>query len=102
VARIEFHKKEVQTWFLDPQEGIERVRKKRPRLKYCSINWNYLPQAGGGIFHPDLQVVLEDSSTTSHQKVLDGLRRYQTEESSFFWEDYLSEEMCEELKPFFL
>jgi UDPglucose--hexose-1-phosphate uridylyltransferase len=79
--------------FLVAQEGIERVRKKEPELRFCSINWNYLPQAGGGIFHPHLQVVMENSSTTSHQKVLDGLKRYQIEKGSFFWEDYLSEEV---------
>ena len=38
-------------------------------------------------------MVIEDSSTTSHEKVLGGLRRYQTENGSFFWEDYLSEEV---------
>lgn len=79
--------------FIVAQEGIDRVRKKEPEMIYCSINWNYLPQSGGGIVHPHLQVVIEDSPTTSHQKVLDGLRRYQTEKGSFFWEDYLSEEM---------
>jgi len=79
--------------FLVAQEGIERVEKKEPRLKFSSINWNYFPQAGGGIFHPHIQVVIEDASTTSHQKVLEGLRKYQTEKGSFFWEDYLSEEM---------
>ncbi len=78
--------------FLAGQEGIQRLRKKEG-LNYCSINWNYLPQSGGGLFHPHLQVVIEDSPTTSYQTVLDGLRRYRAERNSLFWEDYLSEEM---------
>jgi len=79
--------------FLVAQEGIARVRKKEPELRYCSINWNYFPQSGGGLFHPHIQVVLEDTPTTSHQRVLEGLRKYQIEKGSFFWEDYLSEEI---------
>jgi UDPglucose--hexose-1-phosphate uridylyltransferase len=86
--------------FLVAKEGIERLREKEPKLRYCSINWNYFPQSGGGLFHPHLQVVIEDSPTTSHQKVLDGLRRYQTESNSFFWEDYLSEEIKNGLRYF--
>jgi len=25
--------------------------------KYCSINWNYMPPAGGGLIHPHLQTI---------------------------------------------
>ncbi len=78
--------------FLLSCEAIKRVRKEEPGLRYCSINWNYFPQSGGGILHPHLQGVMEESPTTSHHLVLEGLRRYQGERQSFFWEDYLSEE----------
>ncbi|NWG03642.1 MAG: hypothetical protein HXY44_12395 [Syntrophaceae bacterium] len=79
--------------FLVAQEGIEKVRLKEPALQYCSINWNYFPQSGGGLFHPHIQVVIEGSPTSSHQKVLEGLRKYRKERGSFFWEDYLLEEI---------
>jgi UDPglucose--hexose-1-phosphate uridylyltransferase len=78
--------------FLLARDGIEKVIRSRPEFQYGSINWNYLPSSGGGIFHPHLQVVIEDGPTFSHQKVLEGLKRYQAEGESFFWEDYLSEE----------
>lgn len=88
-----FSKETLTDRFLVAQGGIERMRKIESGLRYCSINWNYFPQSGGGLFHPHIQVVIEDSPTSSHQRVLDGLRRYQTEKGSFFWEYYLSEEM---------
>ena len=79
--------------FLAAQEGIDRVETKEAELNYCSINWNYLPQSGGGLLHPHIQVVIEDAPTSSHRKVLEGLKRYQTGKRSFFWEDYLTEEI---------
>jgi galactose-1-phosphate uridylyltransferase len=79
--------------FLLGQEGMARLGLKGVEFKYTSINWNYLPQAGGGIIHPHLQLVMEDEPTSSHKEVLEGLRRYQTENNSFFWEDLLSEEI---------
>ena len=66
--------------------------KKVQNWVYSSINWNYLPSAGGGIIHPHLQVVVEDFPSVSHRAVLEGLRRYWQEKGSFFWKDYISEE----------
>ena len=80
--------------FLLAQEGIERLRRNQPDFQYSSINWNYLPSAGGGIFHPHIQVVIEDTPTTSHQKVLEGLSKYGMDHKSSFWEDYLAEEIA--------
>jgi len=79
--------------FLIARDGIVRLTKMDPRMKYASINWNYLPQAGGGLFHPHLQVVVEEGPTVSHGEVLEGLKRYQIENTSTYWQDYLSEEM---------
>jgi galactose-1-phosphate uridylyltransferase len=69
------------------------VLKREPENKYPSINWNYLPQSGGGLFHPHLQVVVEDVPTVSHRRVLDGLKHYQEKWGECFWKDWLSEEL---------
>jgi UDPglucose--hexose-1-phosphate uridylyltransferase len=79
--------------FLVAQEGIKKIRQSQPEFQYGTINWNYLPSSGAGLFHPHLQVVVEDIPTVSHQKVLQGITRYQKEENSSFWQDYLWEEM---------
>ena len=74
------------------QEGIRRLEKKDATFRYPSINWNYLPQAGAGLYHPHLQVVVEDAPTTSHRRVLEALGAYRERTGSFFWEDFLEEE----------
>jgi UDPglucose--hexose-1-phosphate uridylyltransferase len=79
--------------FLVAQDGIERVGREEPECEYSFINWNYLPQAGAGLLHPHLQIVVEDEPTVSHRRVLEGLKRYQMKEGSFYWEDFLSEEI---------
>lgn len=78
--------------FLVAREGIARVEKMEPGPMYSSINCNYLPQAGGGLFHPHFQVVAEEEPSAKHAAAIDGLRRYHKDTGSFFWEDCLSEE----------
>ena len=78
--------------FAVAQEGMVRVERTKPAFRYGSINWNYLPQSGAGLFHPHLQIVIEDGPTVSHRRVLDGLRRYEGQYGASFWEDYVAEE----------
>ncbi len=79
--------------FLAAQEGIQRVGSSDPESVYSSINWNYLPQSGGGLYHPHLQVVVDQTPTTFQMRGIEGLKRHQNEKDSFFWEDLLSEEI---------
>ena len=79
--------------FLVGQEGIQRVERMAPDFVFSSINWNYLPQSGGGLYHPHLQVVVDQVPTASQRKGIEGIRRHQEERGSFYWEDLLSEEM---------
>ena len=70
--------------FLAAQEGIQRIGKSQPEFQYSSINWNYLPSSGAGLFHPHIQILVEDVPTASHKEVLEGIIRYRDEGSSFF------------------
>jgi UDPglucose--hexose-1-phosphate uridylyltransferase len=79
--------------FVLAQDGLARVKRQEPGYDYGSINWNYLPQSGGGLFHPHLQIVAEDLPTVSHRKVLDGLKNYRARSATHFWEAWLSEEV---------
>jgi UDPglucose--hexose-1-phosphate uridylyltransferase len=79
--------------FLAAQEGIKRIGQSQPEFQFSSINWNYLPSSGAGLFHPHLQILVEDVPTASHKKVLEGISRYQDEGVSSFWQSYLLEEM---------
>jgi UDPglucose--hexose-1-phosphate uridylyltransferase len=79
--------------FLLAQDGIKRIGQSQPEFQHSYINWNYLPPSGAGLFHPHIQVVIEDVPTTSHKKVLEGISRYQKEGKPSFWQDYLLEEI---------
>ena len=79
--------------FLLAQEGIKKIEQSQPAFQYGYINWNYLPSSGAGLFHPHLQVIIEDVPTASHKKVLEGISRYQKEGKPCFWQDYLLEEI---------
>ncbi|RJR24922.1 MAG: hypothetical protein C4582_03975 [Desulfobacteraceae bacterium] len=79
--------------FVLAQEGIKRITLSRPEFQYSYINWNYLPSAGAGLYHPHLQIIVEDTPTFSHQKVLEGLGRYSNDGDFSFWEEYIVEEI---------
>jgi galactose-1-phosphate uridylyltransferase len=70
-----------------------RIGRHQPECQYSSINWNYLPSAGAGLFHPHIQILVQDVPTASHQKVLEGIQRYQDEGIPNFWQSYLLEEV---------
>ncbi|MBN1364905.1 MAG: hypothetical protein JW976_08895 [Syntrophaceae bacterium] len=44
--------------------------------KYCSINWNYMPPAGGGLIHPHLQTIAGYKPTSFMQKLLTSAQNY--------------------------
>lgn len=79
--------------FLLAQDGIKKIEQIKPELQFGYVNWNYLPSAGAGLFHPHMQVIIEDVPTSSHKRVLDGINRYQIEGKHSYWQDYLSEEI---------
>jgi UDPglucose--hexose-1-phosphate uridylyltransferase len=79
--------------FLLAQNAVGLIKSHESKYDYCSINWNYLPESGGGLFHPHLQVVVEDVPTVSHRRVLEGVAAYQEDCGALFWMDWLSEEM---------
>lgn len=74
------------------REGISRLERISPTDAFASINCNYLLQAGAGVLHPHLQVVIQEEPTVKHRAVLEGLRAYGRTRGTFFWEDYLFEE----------
>jgi len=79
--------------FLAAQEGIQRIGKSQPEFQFSSINWNYLPSSGAGLFHPHIQILVEDVPTASHKEVIEGIIRYQNNGVPSFWQSYLSEEI---------
>ena len=57
-----------------------KVRKVDEGVSYASINWNYMPPAGAGIIHPDLQVIVGANPTLFYERLLTESLKYHREE----------------------
>ena len=63
--------------FIASTAYIDRVREADGRVAYASINWNYMPPAGGEIIHPHLLVVVNEEPTRLHSRLITSSRDYQ-------------------------
>jgi UDPglucose--hexose-1-phosphate uridylyltransferase len=59
---------------------------------FNSINWNYMPLAGGSIIHPHLQIIAGESGTNYHLAVLKASGEYTECNGSSYWLDLIEEE----------
>jgi galactose-1-phosphate uridylyltransferase len=61
---------------------------------YGSVNWNYLPYAGGSLIHPHLQVLAGPEPSNYDAMVLAGLQDYARATGNIFWSDLLKTEQA--------
>jgi UDPglucose--hexose-1-phosphate uridylyltransferase len=73
-------------------EYLEDVVVRQPDMVYQSVNWNYMPLAGGSMIHPHLQITASSSSTNYYADVVPGLSRYKRETGRDYWSDLRDEE----------
>ncbi len=71
---------------------LSDVSEKQPAMIYQSVNWNYMPQAGGSIVHPHLQVAASSSPTNYYKAVIPALDAYREAHGTEYWSDLLREE----------
>jgi galactose-1-phosphate uridylyltransferase len=71
---------------------LEDINSMQPDMVYQSVNWNYMPLAGGSLIHPHLQIAASSSPTNYYTSLLSCLARYREERGSDFWADLLREE----------
>ena len=57
--------------------------------KYCSINWNYMPPAGGGLVHPHLQTMVGVKPTNYVQRLLTSARTYAEASNGNLWRNLI-------------
>lgn len=62
------------------------------RAPYASLNWNYMPQAGGSIVHPHIHVIAGDQPTNYQRETVTACRCYHQENGAVFWADLLEAE----------
>ena len=78
--------------FLVCRDYFARMMELQPDLQFCSINWNYMPPAGGGLVHPHVQTVIGERPTRFMKVLHDGAVRYGNETGRDLWQDLIASE----------
>lgn len=79
--------------FLACAEYLAAAKTAEPEAaRYCAINWNYMPLAGGTIIHPHLQIIAGENPTNYQRILLEAGERYAAENSAPYWVDLIEEE----------
>jgi UDPglucose--hexose-1-phosphate uridylyltransferase len=58
------------------RDYFHRIAELQPGFQYCSINWNYMPPAGGGLIHPHLQTIAGSRPTSFMQRLITKAGQY--------------------------
>jgi UDPglucose--hexose-1-phosphate uridylyltransferase len=81
--------------FMICQDYFSRMYRMDPSLRFCSINWNYMPPAGGGLVHPHLQTIVGENPTRFVKTLYESAIRYKEQEGSNLWRDLVTFEKAE-------
>ncbi|MBI5119168.1 hypothetical protein HZA56_22100 [Candidatus Poribacteria bacterium] len=89
----EFEPQLLRDGFCASQEYLTSVQASDPGAPlYHTINWNYMPLAGGTIIHPHLQIIAGSTGTNYHRRILESSAAYAAANSSSYWADLIEEE----------
>lgn len=69
---------------------FKRVNRYDSRVRYPSINWNYMPTSGGSLFHPHFQVVANPNPTTFHAHLIHASQNYHQQHEQNYWADLVA------------
>lgn len=72
----EFTAPMIRDGLIAAQSYIAKVQAYDHETRYASINWNYLPNSGGSILHPHIQVLVSDSQTNNQALLHDKLATF--------------------------
>jgi galactose-1-phosphate uridylyltransferase len=68
---------------------FHRIAEMNLGYKYCSINWNYMPPAGGGLIHPHLQTIVGLKPTNYMRRLLSSARNYAEDSGGNLWRNLI-------------
>ncbi|MGD8369855.1 MAG: hypothetical protein PVG78_19610 [Desulfobacterales bacterium] len=80
---------------------FDRLHAYDPSVSYYSINWNYLPTAGGSLFHPHFQVVADPAPTNFHGRLIRATAAYRKTHGACYWQDLVDFERHQEKRDLF-
>jgi galactose-1-phosphate uridylyltransferase len=78
--------------FLVCRDYFQRMKDIHPALRFSSINWNYMPPAGGGLIHPHVQTVIGENPTRFMSRIAAKARSYKEDAGSNLWRDLIAYE----------
>ena len=70
-----------------------RTQRGNQDVKYGSIDWNYMPPAGGSIIHPHLQALADRSPTYLQERLIRRSEAYYEKHGSNYWQDLVETEL---------
>jgi len=68
------------------------VYEKRPDVKYCTLNWNYMPPAASSIIHPHVQILADYKPTRQVVELMEASKMYYERSGSNYWLDLIEAE----------
>ena len=74
---------------------IDRVHRQDDQVSHASINWNYMPVAGGGLVHPHLQAVVSPRPTHFQDRLIEASAAYRRSQNRNCWADLVALEKSE-------
>ena len=88
----DFDEQTLTNAFVAAKEYLGTVLDFEANVRYCSVNWNYMPAAGAGIIHPHLQILVDESPTWLERIIFERSKSYYEENGSNIWKDLLEHE----------
>jgi len=79
----------MQNGFKVCGDYFHRMAEMNLGYKYCSINWNYMPPAGGGLIHPHLQTIVGLKPTNYVQRLLTSAQNYAETSGGNLWRNLI-------------
>jgi len=72
---------------------LKIIAEKDPdNAKYCNINWNYMPYAGGSIIHPHLQIISGADPCNLDREMIEAAAKYYENNGKVYWHDLIEAE----------
>ena len=92
VQLTEFTAPMLTDGFLNAQAYLTAVLAHDPESVWQSINWNYMPVAGGSIIHPHLQIVASPEATNYQRATYSAAQLYRESTDENFYDVLVAEE----------
>ena len=81
---------EMLDGFLICLDYFKRMHQLDSSLHFCSINWNYMPPAGGGLVHPHLQTIIGKNPTRFIKTIYNSAISFKEKTSSNLWKNFIA------------